>query len=369
MAAELAAQLAPGRACPVCGSAEHPAPAQAAAGAVTGQDLTAAEEQRDRAEARRRQLEDKQHQLDAEVAACAAVAGGRTAADLAAEVAALAGRVAAAGQAAADVSRRDREAAAGRAEQQQLAAQLLDATARKPPPASRRPRPAEPTWPAWTRSWPRPRRSIRRSRRGRPRCAAPPPTTGSWAWGPGHAPRPPTPPRPGPGSGPRPRRADGFATLEQASAAVLSPPQQAALEEQVTSWDARMAALRGLAAQGSGTWPGSTRPGPGRCTKRPPRPPRPSPRRKWPSRRCAPRTRPRPERCGGWASGWTTSRRPRTRRPAGGGHRSGDPAGWAGQGHGRAAPDGAHHLCAPAVVRPGGGRGQRPAVRDVSRPV
>ena len=56
MAAELAAQLADGCACPVCGSTAHPAPAQAAGGLVSDQDLAAAAARRDAAGAARAQL-------------------------------------------------------------------------------------------------------------------------------------------------------------------------------------------------------------------------------------------------------------------------------------------------------------------------
>ncbi|MGL5816984.1 MAG: AAA family ATPase [Phycicoccus sp.] len=73
MAAELAARLAPGVPCPVCGSEEHPATAEAARGAVTADDVAAAEVDLDLA---RTAL----GRLDERVAALRAAAGTRRAA-------------------------------------------------------------------------------------------------------------------------------------------------------------------------------------------------------------------------------------------------------------------------------------------------
>jgi exonuclease SbcC len=129
MAAELAAQLADGSACPVCGSTAHPAPAQAAGGLVSDQDLAAAAARRDAAEAARAQLTRERDDLAAAVAASAAVADGGTVDGLAAEAAAVGDLVAGAEQAAADVSRLEAELAGHHAQQQRVAEELQAAAA------------------------------------------------------------------------------------------------------------------------------------------------------------------------------------------------------------------------------------------------
>lgn len=129
MAGELAAQLADGSACPVCGSTAHPAPAQAPGGVVSDQDLAAAAAGRDAAEAVRARLAGERDELAAAVAARAAVADGGTAEDLAAEATAVAGLVAAAEQAAADAGRLEAGLADHRAQQQRVAEELQDAAA------------------------------------------------------------------------------------------------------------------------------------------------------------------------------------------------------------------------------------------------
>ncbi len=129
MAAELAGQLADGSACPVCGSTAHPAPAQAAGGLVSDQDLAAAAARRDAAGAARAQLTRERDDLAAAVAASAAVADGGTVDGLAAEAAAVGDLVAGAEQAAADVSRLEAELAGRHAQQQRVAAELQTAAA------------------------------------------------------------------------------------------------------------------------------------------------------------------------------------------------------------------------------------------------
>lgn len=136
LAAELAAGLATGEACPVCGSAEHPAPARASGAQVSADAVAAAREQRDAAEAARLRLEKEHAELDREAAEHAAVAAGNTAADLAAEAAAVARRLAAAERAAADAPGLETELASLRREQERLgeklrAAATAEAAARK----------------------------------------------------------------------------------------------------------------------------------------------------------------------------------------------------------------------------------------------
>jgi DNA repair protein SbcC/Rad50 len=129
MAAELAARLAGGAACPVCGSTAHPAPAQASGSLVSDQDLAAAAARRDAAEAARARLTRERDDLAAAVAARAAVADGGTVDGLAAETAAVDGLVAGAEQAAADAGRLEADLAGRRAQQQRVAEELQDAAA------------------------------------------------------------------------------------------------------------------------------------------------------------------------------------------------------------------------------------------------
>jgi len=129
MAAELAAQLADGAECPVCGSTAHPAPAQAAGGLVSERDLAAAAQRRDEAEAVRTQLTRERDDLAAAVAASAAVADRGTVDGLAAEAAAVDGLVAAAERAVADVSRLEAALAGQHTQQQRVAQDLQDAAA------------------------------------------------------------------------------------------------------------------------------------------------------------------------------------------------------------------------------------------------
>ena len=129
MAAELASQLADGVPCPVCGSAAHPAPAQAGAGQVSAADVAGAAARRDAAWHERTRLAGERETLAGAVAACAALAGGGTEAWLAAEAAALAGQVAEAEQASAEAGRLEAELAGCRAEQDRVSAELREAVA------------------------------------------------------------------------------------------------------------------------------------------------------------------------------------------------------------------------------------------------
>jgi exonuclease SbcC len=127
MAAELAADLADGVACPVCGSPEHPAPASADAASVTAQAVQAARRFRDSAESSRGMAKREYDELVTEKTECSALMAGRSAASLAAESVALDDAVAAAEQAARTVARLEPGLARLRAEQLRLAEERLTA--------------------------------------------------------------------------------------------------------------------------------------------------------------------------------------------------------------------------------------------------
>ncbi|WP_229795861.1 AAA family ATPase, partial [Saccharothrix coeruleofusca] len=85
MAGELALALRHGQACPVCGSAEHPAPARAVHGSVTAEDEERAAGAEQRAADRRRAAEQAAVQAELRVSALRETAGERPAEELAAE--------------------------------------------------------------------------------------------------------------------------------------------------------------------------------------------------------------------------------------------------------------------------------------------
>jgi exonuclease SbcC len=81
MAGELAVDLMPGQPCPVCGSAEHPAPAAVGAFALTGEDEATAEAEYGVAEQDRRNAENALRDGSTSLATAQAQAGGNDAVD------------------------------------------------------------------------------------------------------------------------------------------------------------------------------------------------------------------------------------------------------------------------------------------------
>jgi exonuclease SbcC len=129
MAAELAAGLAGGSPCPVCGSDQHPSPARSDAEQMTADLVAAARGRRDAAATEREAAQRRYDELDHEVAGLVAVAGGRSPDEISAEAAA-AGRVVASGERAlAETERISQELAGLRAAGDRLNERLVAAVA------------------------------------------------------------------------------------------------------------------------------------------------------------------------------------------------------------------------------------------------
>jgi exonuclease SbcC len=243
MAAELAAGLASGALCPVCGSAEHPVPASPSAAVVTAEDVAAAREQRDAAEAARAVAESEHAALDREALECATVAGGRSASSLAQESAAVDGRLAIAEQAAGDLAGLEHELVDLRAEQDKLGDDLVDATAAEANAGceAQRARAGLDALQAELAAAAGSHRSVAARRAALIRAAEADQVLASALDGLADALT---------AAGQEASRAvaeaqaRGFATLDLAGAAVRDPNELGALETEVGVWERRMAALR-----------------------------------------------------------------------------------------------------------------------------
>ena len=247
IAAELAAGLAAGCPCPVCGSLSHPEPAPARADAVSAEEVEAARQRHEAADAKRTQAEREYADLAAAVAGLAAVAGGDSAASLAAEEEALAAQVAQAEEAGQDAARLDAELADARDEQECMASELreaAEAAAAARAEASRagsdlaglrgelrdaaRGHRSVTARQAALRESAARDRGLGKALDSLARCIAVQ-TAGR-------------------GRAEAEARARGFGSLEEASSAALTGPEQADLASKVRSWDETQATLSAAAA-------------------------------------------------------------------------------------------------------------------------
>ena len=246
MAAELAAGLAAGRPCPVCGSPAHPHPAVAGEAVVSAGQVEEARERREGAEAERRQAAAEHAALVADAAVGKAVSEGREAASLAAEIADLTARVAGARAAQQESGRLESELGGTRAEAEGVARDLL--TAERAAAAARQQADhardkldrlraeladAAGGYPCVSER----QAALRESAAADRALAKALDTLAACLAGETKA---------------RERAATealarGFAGLAEAGSAVLGPPEQAALAEQVISWEASLATLTAAA--------------------------------------------------------------------------------------------------------------------------
>ncbi len=242
MAAELAARLAEGRKCPVCGSAAHPEPAAACEPVVSAGEVGRAAERREAAEAERRRAEEEHAELAVAAAAEEALADGCDVASLAAEAARLAGEAAAAQAAREEAARLEAGLADVRAEAEGVTVELRAAA----PAAAVAREQAGQARAALDRL----RAELSKAARGHPSVAARQAALRRSAEADRALGQALDALAACVADEARAReRADGealtrgFASLAEAAAAALAPPEQASLADQVNAWERALAAL------------------------------------------------------------------------------------------------------------------------------